>query len=187
MDWEQTLSTDELVCYEQKAKSVSARIESRKVDEGWAIYKTYYNAEGINHTDEYIAPTFDKMSQIIKVLQKEKRPTLVQLQKIMLEKSKNIQLKIERAFKEYNVEKWRFSVNSDAKTNFVLARCHDEIELDVVMHEKYKTQEEPITRKISQMLGFDDMEDVLSITIYYFSKQTEQKFESKNEPELEFL
>ena len=187
MEWEQTLSTEELICFEQKAKSISTRIESRKIEDGWAIYKTYYNESGINYTDEYVAPTLEKMTQIVKVLQKEKRPTMPQLEKLMLEKSKKVQVKIERSFKEYNVEKWKFAVNSDAMMNFALVRCTDEIELDIVMHESYKLQEKIITSKILQILGFEEMEDVLTVTTYYFTKQTEQKFETKNEPELEFI
>ena len=187
MDWEQTLSTDELMCFEQRTQSVSTRIESRKTEDGWAIYKTYFNKDGINHTEEYIAPTQEKMKQIVKALKKEKRPTTAQLQKILLEKSKDIQLNIERAFKEYNVEKWKFGINSDASTNFALVRCTDDVEIDIVMHESYKGQEETITSKLLQVLGFENMDEVLSVTVFYFSKQSEQKFETQTEPELDFI
>ena len=187
MGWERTLATEELICFEEKAKTVSTRIESRKSDDGWAIYKTYYNESGINYTDEFTATTFEKMSQIVKAIQKEKRPTVTQLRKLMLDKSKKVQIKVERAFKEYNVEKWKFGVNSDGLLNFALVRCYDQIDLDIVMHESYKMQEVAITTKILQILGFEEMEDVLTVNVYYFSKISEQKFESKNEPEIEFL
>jgi ribosomal protein L19 len=186
MGWVQTLSTEDLICFEDKSKAVSIRIESRKTDEGWTIYKTYYNDNGLNHTDEYIAPTLDKMRQIVKSLQTESKPTLSQLRQLMLEKSKKVQIKVERAFKEYNVEKWKFGVNSLGLTNFVLVRCCDEVEIDVVMHESFKNQEEMILDEIIAILGFEGMEESMTVHCYYFSKQVEKQFESAEEP-FEFL
>ncbi len=186
MGWKQTLSTDELICFEDRTKAVSSRIESRKIEEGWVIYKTYYDSKGLNHTDEYVAPTYDKMRQIVKSLQSEKKPTTTQLRDLMLEKSKRVKIKVERAYKEYNVEKWRFSVNDQAFLNFALVRCYDELDIDVVMHESYKAQEKGIVDELLSILGFEGMEDTLNLTVYYFSKADQKQFEAV-EDSLEFL
>ena len=186
MGWKQTFSTDELLCFEDKSKAVSSRIESRKTDDGWIIYKTFYNENGLNHTEEYIAPTYDKMKQVVNSLQSEKKPTLSQLRDLMLEKSKRVTVRVERAFKEYNVEKWRFAVNNETFLNFVLVRCYDEIDLDIVLHEAYKSQEQSILDELVNILGFEGMEDSLNITCYYFSKQDQKQFEV-TEDSVEFI
>jgi hypothetical protein len=181
MAWVQTLSTEDLVCFEEKSKTVSIRIESRKVDEGWVIYKTYYNDKGLHHTEEYMAPTLDKMRQIVKSLQAQAKPTLTQLRDLMLEKSKKVNLRVERAYKEYNVEKWKFGLNAEPLLNFVVVRCCEEIDIDVVMHESLKASEQLVLDELIAILGFEGMQESMNLQVYYFSKQVEKQFESELE------
>lgn len=188
MGWEQTISTEEFICYEKRSKAISVRIESRKTEDGWHIYKSYFNDRGLNHTEEYLAPTIDKMQQVIQTLQDEKPPSIKALQELMLEKSRKVHIKLERDFKEYNVEKWRFSVNHAKSENFCLVRCYDEIDLDIVLHESLKMQEKYIVKEIINTLGFDDMEDLLNIQCYYFNKRRIHEYRGKDkELEVEFL
>ena len=189
MGWVQTVSEKDFLCFENNKKHVSMRIESRKNDNEWVIYKTFYSQNEVNHTEEYVAPTFDKMNQIINTLQKEKQPTITQIRELVLQKSKKTEVKVEREFKEYNVEKWKFSVNKDAAINFALVRTSEEVDVDFIMHESYKKQETTIIKEIVSILGFDGMEEVMNINCYYFNKYNTKELEAKQEEEspLDFL
>ncbi|HLP79782.1 MAG TPA: hypothetical protein VK158_04060 [Acidobacteriota bacterium] len=187
MGWVQTFSSDDFVCFEQKTRQISTRIESRKNSDGWIIYKSYIGANGINYTEEYVAPTLEKMNQLIGALQKEKLPTVDELRARILEKSRRIAVQIEREYKEYGVEKWKFGVNGGAHINFALVRCSEEIDLDFVVHEKYQQIEQAIVKEIIDMLGFDGMEDVLNVNIYYFNKQVEKELEATGDSSIDMI
>ncbi len=189
MGWVQTVSEKDFVCFENNKSSLNVRIESRKTEDGWIIYRSYYSPNGINHTEEFEASTYDKMKQIIQTLQKERQPTQSDIRKLMIEKSRKISVRIERDFKEYNVEKWKFGVNKDSLINFALVRTYDEVDIDFIIHDSYKTQEKTIIKELISMLGFDGMEDVINIRCYYFTRFGSQKIENPfaEESQLDFL
>lgn len=187
MGWVQKFSDDDFLCFEQTSKSISCRIESRKTAEGWIIYKSFFSQAGINFTEEYVAPTFDKMKQVVMSLQKEKLPSVREIQQKILEKSKRVSVQIEREYKEYGVEKWKFGLNKDPHMNFVVVRCYEEIDMDFVVHEAYRHQEHAIIREIVEMLGFDGMEDILNINIYYFTKHNTKSLEPTKQESIDFI
>jgi len=188
MGWVQRASTNDFFCFEHHNKTLSCRIESRKVETGWQVYKTFFGENGINYTEEYSAPTYDKMMQIISALQKEKTPTVAELRAKILEKSRRISVQIEREYKEYGVEKWKFGINKAPSTNFCLVRCYDEIDMDFVIQEQYKSQETEIVKEIIDMLGFEGMEDIMNINVYYFVKHTTKVIEpTTKESPIDFL
>lgn len=142
----------------------------------------------MNYTEEYAAATYDKMTQIIAALQKEKTPTVTELRTKILEKSRRISVQIEREYKEYGVEKWKFGINKAPTTNFCLVRCYDEIDMDFVLQEQYKNQETEIVKEIIDMLGFEGMEDIMNINIYYFVKHNTKVIEATaQENPIDFL
>ncbi len=189
MGWVQRASTTDFLCFEHRNKALSCRIESRKTETGWQIYKTFFGETGINYTEEYIASTYDKMTQIVAALQKEKTPSVAELRAKILEKSRRISVQIEREYKEYGVEKWKFGINKAPATNFCLVRCYDEIDMDFVMHEQFKSQETEIVKEIIDMLGFEGMEDIMNINIYYFTKHNTKVLEATNQEnnQIDFL
>lgn len=187
MDWVRTFSNEEFECFESNSNAIQCRIEARKTEEGWNIYKSFFDKKGLNYTEEFVAPTYDKMIQIVKSLKKEKEPSVSQLRKLVLEKSRKAQVHIEREYKEYNVEKWKFGVNSDPLMNFVIVRCYDEVDLDIVIHESYKTQEQSIVNEIISILGFEGMEESINLNCYYFQKHITKTFEPKTSEPFEFL
>jgi hypothetical protein len=189
MGWVQRASTTDFLCFEHRNKILSCRIESRKTDTGWQIYKSYVGESGINYTEEYVAPTFDKMTQIVSALQKEKTPSVTELRAKIIEKSRRITIQIEREYKEYGVEKWKFGINKAPTMNFCLVRCYDEIDMDFIVHEQYKNQETEIVKEIIDMLGFEGMEDIMNINIYYFAKHSVKVLETadKESSQIDFL
>ncbi|MFT4312077.1 MAG: hypothetical protein ACMXYF_02510 [Candidatus Woesearchaeota archaeon] len=189
MSWKQTFSGEDFLCYENSNQSVNMRIESRKTEDGWLICKSYMSDNGLNHTDEYMVATADKMHQVVTLLKDEKTPSPTQIKKYILEKSKKVSVKLEREFKEYNVEKWNFYVNSHSVPNFAIVRCYEDVTIDLVLHERYKPQEQAIFKEITHMLGLEDFEDMLTINCYYFTKTQSRTIPSKDADEikLEFL
>jgi hypothetical protein len=169
MEWKKAVSGTDFVCFEARTRQLSSRIESRKVGNVWMIYKSYYNDKGLSYTEDYVAPTEDRMNQIISTLQHEKIPTVSQIQQKLLAQSKRLTLKVERDFKEYGVEKWRFGVSNGALINFVVARAYEDLDIDFVIHESYKNSEQTIIDEMLTMLGFDGMEDQMNVNVYYFS------------------
>lgn len=179
MGWVQTVQNSEFQCYENKAKTISCRIETRKSEDGWVIYRSYFNKKGLNFTEEFVAPTDDKKNQIVHTLQKTKTPTIEQIQQLILEKSKKISINVERDFKEYSVEKWKFGINGAPSMNFALVRTYDEIDVDVVLHDTYKTYESQILKELCQILGFDGLEDTVNITCYYFTRSGQREISNQ--------
>ncbi|MFT7615797.1 MAG: hypothetical protein ACI8Y7_000622 [Candidatus Woesearchaeota archaeon] len=179
MGWVQKISTEDFVCLERESKSISSRIESRKTDDGWIIYRSHYSDKGINHTEEFVVSTEDKMQQVITALQQETVPSEDSIKQLMLEESRKVEVKIEREYKEYGVEKWKFNVNHDKQHNFAIVRCYDEVDIDIILHEQYRKREMHILREIVDMLGFEGMEDVINMNCYYFSNCAKRSLPSR--------
>ena len=129
-------------------------------------------------TEEFEAKTKEEADEIIGILQQQPAVTLESLKKQMLQRKKKVQLKIQRAYKEYNVEKWYFGINGGKHENFVTLRFYDDVEMDFVINEKFKPLEHKILKSIIATLGLKRIEEDLNINCYYFSWHTEKKIEN---------
>ncbi|MFT4310953.1 MAG: hypothetical protein ACMXYC_04965 [Candidatus Woesearchaeota archaeon] len=178
MTWKTTTQTADLLMYEKQTKSFNTRLEARLDHETWLVFRTFYNQKGLNLTEHFEAQTREHAQQLIDGLMQEKQPTLSSLMQKMINRAKRAEVKIKRSYKEYNVEKWFFHINTDAPHNMVVLRFHDEIEIDFVIYEAYKQHEKKIVDAILQVLGIDDSDEDLRITCYYFNKTTTQKMQT---------
>jgi hypothetical protein len=178
MGWENISSESDLIVFERKNKGYTTRIEARNEQKKWLIYNIFFNTNGLNLSEEFEARTKEEASKIVTILQQQPTVTLSSLKKQMLERKKSIQIKINRAYKEYNVEKWFFRINSERVVNFVTLRFYDNIDLDFVINDKYKPHEQRILKSIITTLGLNNVEEGLNINCYYFNKHTKKKIES---------
>jgi hypothetical protein len=169
MSWQKTISNEDCICFETKTKHVSSRIESRKMGTVWLIYHSYFTDNGLSFTQEYIASTPEHMRQILTSLQQIKLPTPKELHKLMLTKAQRLILRVEREFKEYGIEKWKFGLSSQSMTNFVLVKTQDQVSLDFVMHESLKKQEDIVIQEMLSLLGLDKYDEEITVKVSYIT------------------
>ena len=173
--WKKLSETKDLVVYENEDNAIQVRIEARLVNNEWQVFRRYFNDMGISLTEEFLCDTMEETLTLIGNLQKEKELTLPQLENIMRLKHKKLNIKLSRAYKEYDVEKWFFSVNNEGFTNIVTVRYADEIEVDVVMHEKYHYIENKVLDELNKSLGLSKFGTQVRENVYFFNKRTSYK------------
>src|SRR3989338_10575649 len=69
-----------------------------------------------------------------------------------VQKSDRVDVKLFREYKEYDVEKWFFTVNGSTERCFIIARYGDEIKVDIVMADYLRPHEEGIIASLFQPL-----------------------------------
>ncbi len=176
--WAKKAETDDLISYEKKHQGRAIRIEARLVNGKWEIYKTYHRDEQCDYVEEYKTDHKQKALDLIETLKKEKDLTLQEINKIKKFEGKKINLKLKRAYKEYDVEKWYFSINNEGFINFVVARYAEEIHVDIVLHEKYRYYESKILDELDEMLKLADFGHIHE-HVYFFKKHTAYNKKSK--------
>jgi len=173
--WKKLSDTNDLLSYEKSRKNFKVRIEARLTDDSWNIYKTYFTDQRVNFVEEYSASSQKEVRKIIKAMVKEKDLSLSDIKSIKkLSKSKP-EIRLERAYKEYDVEKWFFSVGDDEKQNFITIRFGENIDIDVVLHEHYRFLERTIIQELIFILGLDKFEINTNQNVYFFNKKTHAK------------
>lgn len=181
MTWKCILSDPDVLCYQKSKKSYAVRIEARKVEDAWKIYKSYYNNADLNITETFEAKDRNEMESLLAALRTQPDPTIKHLRERMIVDKKVVKVKLQRAYKEYNVEKWKFTVNSFSHPNFLVLRFYDATELDIVMHEQLAKFERQIVRELLKVLGVDSADDDVTIRCYYFRTQKDIEFANRNE------
>lgn len=169
--WKCLVNTKELITYEKRKGNMKIRIEARFSDNMWEIYKTYHSITGdITFTEEYEANDRKKAQIIISKIKKEvlDEKKIKNIQNLR----KNLLLNVRRIYKEQNVEKWCFSINNEDESNYVIIRFSDDVEMDILVDEKFKYIETEILDEINKILGLDDMNYDLVQNIFFFSKKS---------------
>ncbi len=168
--WKCVINTDELKTYESNDKNLKMCIEARQNNSFWEIYKTY-RSENLTFTEEYEANNTEEAKDIIKKMKSDivDETTLKKIDTLR----KNLTLKVKRVFKEDNVEKWKFSVNSEKFENIIIIRyASKEIEMDIIANERLKFIETELLDEIYRILGMNDFGNEVIQNIYFFSKKS---------------
>ena len=176
--WKQIVNTEDAMCYEVNNKDLLIRLEARFEDNTWVIYKGISSTELPNYTEEYTAASRDEAEKMINLLKKDIVPTHKELISMIKRNKLKSSIDIKRAYKEDAVEKWYFTVNKDSVMNFIIVREYDGYELDIVLHQKFKRQEDDVVRAIIDSLNLDN-ESGISRNIYYFT-DTKMNNDSKS-------
>ena len=168
--WKCVINTDDLKTYESNDKNLKMCIEARQNNSFWEIYKTY-RSDNLTFTEEYEANNSEEAKDIIKKMKSDivDETTLKKIDTLR----KNLTLKVKRVFKEDNVEKWKFSVNSEKFENIVIIRyANKEIEMDIIANERLKFIETELLDEIYRILGMNDFGNEVIQNIYFFSKKS---------------
>ena len=166
--WKKITESQDLISYKKDKSDKQIVIEARMMDGRWEIYKTYQY--GMNRlVQEYTADDKSDALHLIETLKKEKDLSNDEIEHIRKFESQNIKINLERAYKEYDVEKWLFSINDEPKDNFIIVRFAEEIEADVVMHERYRRLERKILEKLQQSLKLED--ELLRQSVFFYKEK----------------
>ncbi|HIH37941.1 hypothetical protein J4460_08430 [Candidatus Woesearchaeota archaeon] len=169
--WKKVHESKDVICFEKQTKKDNLRIEARLEEGAWHIYKTKYNGEKSNLVQqEVLSPSKDIMKKI-KEMMMNQRPR----EQKKVQKSDRVDVKLFREYKEYDVEKWFFTVNGSPERCFIIARYGDEIKVDIVMADYLRPHEEGIIASLFEQLGLDSFFEELVLDVYYFSKESHHR------------
>ncbi|MBN1377087.1 hypothetical protein JW949_01995 [Candidatus Woesearchaeota archaeon] len=177
MAWKKVIDTKELIVFEKKFKKHKLKIEARlNNNKKWEVYKSSLHHNSSSLISQDVLNSRQDVLNLIK-----KKNTL----------SKKIRTKfnlnLRRIYKEEYFEKWSFTIDDDQKENVLFLRFGEEIAVDVVLHETFKRIENLILKKISNTLGFRDLNDSFEYNVYYFSScSTINKKDQKPHAEIVF-
>ena len=164
----------DVIIYELKTSGINARIECRKEEAMWHIFKTYYYKD-INYTEEFSAYNEEELDMLLKQLMKEPLLTLEEIKEKKMNLLRYPKVLVKRAYKEDNIEKWLFSIDDDGYFNFFIIRDYDEFEIDIVMNEKYAPYESKIIETINNILSLNNIDADVKENIYYFRKKSQRE------------
>jgi hypothetical protein len=174
MVWNKTIQSQDVLCFEKRTKHYTIKIECRKQDSVWNIYRTYILSDEVSFSEEYTAEE-QKLAHVLAVLQTQKHPTIEELKKRMLSKSQKLTLRVERSYKEYDVEKWKFGIGSDPLVNTIHIRRDEEIHADVILAHQYKGMEDALMNELFTILGLMDI-DGCKVQFYYYTTSAVKQY-----------
>ena len=169
--WKKIINHPDVLTYERKTKEFNVRVECRKEEEVWIIFKTYYYKD-INYTEEFSAYNQEELNMLLNQLMKEPLLTIPQIKEKKKNLLKNPKISIKRSYKEDNIEKWLFSVDDEPYVNFFIIRDYDVFEMDLVINEKYSQYEKKILESINNILSVNSLDVDVKQNIYYFRKKS---------------
>lgn len=177
------MESDELISFEAKSSidpGMYIRIEARYNGEGfWDIIKTYYDSKSINFTEEYKAKTKEEALHLIQLLKDKAQLTKEEIKERKLRLCKEVEIKLKRCYKDYNIEKWKFSVNKGVVDNFVFVKEGDVFEVDIILEESYKPIDYKIIAELYNILGLHNLEFDIQQNIFFYTKRIEDYKRSK--------
>lgn len=186
--WKKLVCSNDLIVKEAKKDGLNVRIEARNNPEGWNIIKRYYAPDNNDSfIEDYFKPNLEGVNEVLKHIQSELL-TKGQIKKIK-ELKKNLDINITRVYHEQNVEKWLFTISSVKKPQresslsedgTIVIKHGDELELDIMVKEKFRPLEEELIELINEKLGISSSmdKDVIHNFYYYYdntSYTTKQK------------
>ncbi|MBS3142973.1 hypothetical protein J4464_06310 [Candidatus Woesearchaeota archaeon] len=162
--WKKICDSQDLISYQKRSKQGESRIEARLSDNAWSIYKIHRSAKKDQHVQEYKAEQRKDALKIIEQLKQEKPSP--QIEKYAYQDALGI--KLQREFKEYDVEKWSFMIHNDPHVNIVFVRFAEHIEADIILNSKYRMIQRKILDHLVEVLRLNESPQ-LRITVYYYS------------------
>lgn len=180
--WRLLVDNPDIISYESEKenKGMRIRIEARKNEENsWTIFKTYLDDASFTYTEEYNTQTRDEAEKIISSLQKNRFLTKKEVYAHKLQLAKRFPIKLKRHFKDYNVEKWLFAIGDDGYENVVYIRDAEVIEVNIIMHEKYRPAEANTIHELKAILGLDSNDLDIKQELYYYTTKAEKYHKNK--------
>ena len=163
--WKKKVESEELIVHESQFKDFKLKIEARKNNNGWEVFKTKVVGDASDLISEYFLENKKQALEIITKLQNDRN--------LRIKGKTSVSLK--RVYKEEYLEKWNFSVNNEDMRNFVLVKFDTTLLVDIVMHEKYIITEKEILSQISDKLGLTQFGDTTAYDIFYYKRNSSIK------------
>lgn len=161
MSWKQIAKSKDLIIFEKVLKNYKFKIEARKNNNIWEIYKTKIQGETSKLLLQFKV-TDEELNEIIKNLKRN-----IKIEKGFINKPINLIVKLKRVFKDEFTEKWEISINNDDK-NFVLINFENDLYADIILNKYYKPYEAKILNEIKNSLAFYELSNNIYIKIYYY-------------------
>jgi hypothetical protein len=183
--WKKIADTVDLMTSETHADGLVVRIEARKNDNDvWEIFKTYLDDTTFSFTEEYHTKTRKEAQYIVRALQHEKLLTKQEIASRRLERATRLHIRVKRQFKDYNVERWNFSIDGGEYENMLYLREAEIMDVSILMPEKHRSLEKPILAELHAILGMDHADLDIREEIYYYTTRSEKAIQSKRGPGL---
>lgn len=167
--WVKVAEDKEVISYKKKMRDRTVIIEARFEGDFWHVYKTQQMKGSSKIVHEYKAEDREEVMHLISRLKKEKRTTADS--KPISSSTRSVKIHIHRSYKEYDVEKWLFSINNDIRLNAAIIRYADEIVIDLLIHESFRDIERLILKRLFKMLNLDEFSSSIQQNIYFFSDE----------------
>ncbi|MFH1054324.1 MAG: hypothetical protein V1740_07935 [Candidatus Woesearchaeota archaeon] len=177
--WTKISEQKDLISYKKSANDKTVIIEARFDNDIWKIYKTYQINGKNKLVREYNTNSRDSAMTIIEDLKKEKDISVRSIIDLSKKEREPLNLKLKREYKEYDVEKWSFSINNEKRVNVIIIRYADELIIDFILHEKYRNVERKIIKNIFSTLNLDDFIGSVNQNIYYFIDESHYRKDEK--------
>src|SRR3989338_2841701 len=178
--WKKIIESRDVIGYERESNELKTRIEARlNNDNSWTIFLTYYDGKGVSYAEEYTSTTQKDDLDLITVLKNKRLKSRKELQQLKQSSEKKLKVEVKREFRDYNVEKWIFSLEEGIFNNFIYIREADFIDLDIIINSKYKQYEEKIIAYLVKYLGLEDYGAVIRENIFYYT-ENKQKLDNNS-------
>lgn len=168
--WEKKIDTEDLIVYEKKLKTVLIKIEARLTDSKWDVFKQYLASKRkkLSHVEQFSATNKEELDFVLKKLMK-KNLSVKQIEDIKLQSKKVNHLNLTRDFKEYCMEKWVFTVNTDKYKNLIFIKFDEVTELDVILHESYKPIRKSIKQEVIETFNLKNQSSEVVLNFFFYS------------------
>ena len=177
--WLKIAEEKDVVSFKKMVRDITIVIEARKESSHWHIYKTHQLKGANKVVQEYLANSREDCITLIEELKAEKPLSMREIKEWQQKDKAPIRLHVQRDYKEYDVEKWMFTVNESPRVNVAIIRYGEEIVLDVMIHEQFRSHEKKIIQRLHKTLNVKDMAGMIKENIYYFSDEKHYLTEGK--------
>ncbi len=167
--WKLLVNSQEIISFEKRKRNLNIRIEARKNSRNrWEVFKTYNYKNHYNVVKEYKTVNRNDAERLVHQLKEERDLSVPEIMRIKEMEAQPLNLDMKRVYKEYEVEKWEFTLFKHDERNVVIVRFADALMLDLVLHMRYKNVAERVVKEIVKMLGAEELGiDVLQDIFFY--------------------
>jgi len=168
MTWKKIAESNDIIVFENETKKHKIKIEARKRNNGWEVFKTRIDGDSSNLISEHF---IEDRKQALKLINRLKRDTS------LFRSRQGIMLK--RVYKEEFLEKWTFTIDDENIKNFLYVKFDPHVRVDIVIHEKYVVQEKKVIEQIEERLGLKEIGEDFLYEVYYFRRSNAVKRENE--------
>jgi len=176
--WVKVAEDKGVISYRKRLKGRTIIIEARFEDDLWHVYKACQIKGSNKVVKEYKAEDRKEVLSLIEKLKNEK--DVPAKSQIVKGNSSQVKVHLKRAYKEYDVEKWFFTINNDTKINSVILRYAEDIVIDMIVHEFYKGIEDSVFKRICKTLNLEEIGASIDVNIYFFRDEQHFSRQGKN-------